>query len=224
MPLTKKGYQNTSGVSRQTADGVFYANGRYLCQRIENGAPCNREIAGTSHSISSHNSDFHKPGRYQQLMARGDYKCTWDGCNHQSANFQAILGHMRTSHKFRGSSDPLKRHYGIPVSAKRKGDNDVEGNRRKKHSRQNTLQTIKEDDREDTCEDTRVELEENHHEKSGQESEDDGNDDDDYLDFIDPLLRKWDKENGGSGNDGAGGGGSSLGGQLLSSNVIAASG
>ncbi|KAI8948587.1 hypothetical protein F4801DRAFT_443651 [Xylaria longipes] len=227
MPPTKKGYQNTSGVSRQTADGVFYVNGRYLCQRLENGTCCNREIAATTHSISSHNSDFHTPGRYRQLMAKGDYKCTQDGCSHQSENFQAILAHIRSAHKFKGSSDPLKRHYGIPVGTKRKGDNDVKGNRQKK--RQKALQTIKEDDG-DTREDTRKKLEESRHEKGGQESEDgrdddDGDDDDDdYLDLIDPRLRKWDKDNGGSGNGGAGSGGSGFGGQLLSSNVIAASG
>ncbi|KAI0471376.1 hypothetical protein F4859DRAFT_117765 [Xylaria cf. heliscus] len=230
MPPTKRGYQNMSGVLRQTADGVFYADGRYLCQRVENGIRCNRQIAATRHSISSHNSDFHTPGRYQQLMARGDYECIEDGCNHKSMNFQAILAHIRGSHNFKGSSDPLKAHYGLPVSTKttkRKRGDYVKGNRCKKncnadnqHSPQKTLPTIKEDDREDTREEPIENLQEN----DGQESEDNRDGDNDYLDLIDPRLRKWDEDNGGSGNGGAGSGGSSLGGQLLSSNVIAASG
>ncbi|TRX90610.1 hypothetical protein FHL15_008583 [Xylaria flabelliformis] len=210
MPPTRKGYQNTSGVSRQTDDGIFYVNGRYLCQRVENGVRCNREFAANSHSISSHNSDFHTPGRYQQLMARGDYKCAYDRCNHRSENFQAILAHIRSSHKFKGSSDPLKLYYGIPIRT-----------RRKKSSQKN-VPSIKEDDLEGTlknpCENTREEPEELCDEKSEQESEDDHDDDDDYLDLIDPRLRKWDEDNG-SGNGGAGNSG-----QLLSSNVIAASG
>ncbi|KAI1747576.1 hypothetical protein F4782DRAFT_418005 [Xylaria castorea] len=218
MPPTKKGYQNASGVSSQTDEGIFYVNGRYLCQRIENDTRCNREIAATRHSISSHNSDFHTPGRYRQLMARGDYKCNHDGCNHQSENFQAILAHNRSSHKFKGSSDPLKRHYGIPVGTRNPK------RIRDKKPRQKTLPAVKEDDREETHEDAREELKENCDKKSGQESEDDRDHDDNSLDLIDPRLRKWDKDNGNSGNGGAGSGGSSLGGQLLSSNVIAASG
>ncbi|KAI1742784.1 hypothetical protein F4680DRAFT_26668 [Xylaria scruposa] len=210
MPPTRKGYRNTSGVSRQTNDGIFYANGRYLCQRIENGVRCNREFAANSHSISSHNSDFHTPGRYQELMARGDYKCVNGDCNHQSDNFQAILAHYRSSHKFKGSSDPLKLLYGIPVRTRRK------------KPRQTNIPSIKEDDREDirkaTCEDTREEVKKNCNEKSEQESEDESDDNDEYLDLIDPRLRKWDEDNGDSGN------GSGLGGQLLSSDVIAASG
>ncbi|KAI0190636.1 hypothetical protein EV127DRAFT_78088 [Xylaria flabelliformis] len=210
MPPTRRGYQNTSGVSRQTDDGIFYVNGRYLCQRIENGVPCNREFASNSHSISSHNSDFHTPSRYRELMARGEYKCSYDGCSHQSENFQAILAHIRSSHDFKGSSDPLKVYYGIPIKT-----------RRKKLS-QRYIPSIKEDDRETTLKDprenTREELEEHCNEKSEQESEDDHDDDDNSLDLLDPRLRKWDEDNG-SGNGGAGNSG-----QLLSTNVIAASG
>ncbi|KAI0547712.1 hypothetical protein F4679DRAFT_355160 [Xylaria curta] len=209
MPPTKKGYQNTSSVSRQTDDGIFYVNGRYLRQRIENGVPCNREFAANSHSISSHNSDFHNPSRYQELMARGDYKCVYGDCNHQSENFQAILTHIRSSHEFKGSSDPLKLHYGISVRT-----------RRKKPCQKN-IPSIKEDDCEnthvDTGEDSREEIKKNCNEESGQESADDRDDNDYYLDLIDPRLRKWDEDNDNSGN------GSGLGGQLLSSDVITVS-
>lgn len=46
--------------------------------------------------------------------------------------------------------------------------------------------------------------------------------DDDLLFFLDPRLRKWDRDHDGSGDGNAGNGSSGLGDQILSSNVIAA--
>ncbi|KAI0530363.1 hypothetical protein GGR58DRAFT_508534 [Xylaria digitata] len=211
MPRTKKGHTNTSGISRQTADGVFYVDGRYLCQRLENGTPCNREMAGTSHSITSHNSHFHAEGSYRRQMARGEFNCTEDGCSHQSPTFAAILGHIRRRHAFKGSSDQLKIHYGIPICRKRKADEPKKDSRKKTRTDSQEVQEVPEESRpgvEDVDDD--------------EETEDD-RDDYEGLEFIDPLLLKWDKGSGGSGYDRFGDGGSGLGGQILSSNVIDAS-
>ncbi|GAP90761.1 hypothetical protein SAMD00023353_5201020 [Rosellinia necatrix] len=218
MPPTKNGRQNLAGVSRQTADGVFYTNGRYVCRRLRDGVPCNREMADTRHSISSHNSYFHTAGRYQQLMALGHYHCTEDGCNHESPTFNAILGHLRSSHGFRGSSDPLKLHYGIPVPTKRKRKTEAKQNGRKKQ-------------RQDSGEgggQNRLQEDEEGQENTPQDTEEDPEADDDLLYFIDPHLREWDRRHGGGGGGdfgggGTGNGGSGLGGQILSSGVIAAS-
>ncbi|KAI0814115.1 hypothetical protein GGR55DRAFT_496260 [Xylaria sp. FL0064] len=120
MPPTRKWHQNMSGVVRYTNDGVFYANGRYRCQKFENGVPCNREMADKSHNISSHNSDFHTDSGYRRNMAPGNYPCYVDGCNHRSTTPLAIIGHLRKRHGFRGSSDPIKIHYGIPLRRKKK--------------------------------------------------------------------------------------------------------
>ncbi|KAI1124896.1 hypothetical protein F5Y10DRAFT_19846 [Nemania abortiva] len=238
MPRTKPDHENTSGVIRQTADGVYYANGRYLCRRLINGTPCNREIAGTTHSISSHNSDFHREGQYQRLQARGDYPCSYAGCGHQSPTFNAILGHNRSVHGFRGSSDPLKEHYGIPIhnKNKRKREDEVEKTVRKRQC-QEAKDTIREDKHQDTkkdgSEDRRQEPKEGGRQNESQNPEGDnqGNSQEDleivnykyneFLDCIDPVLRKWDRDNNGFGDDDAGSGGSGLGGQILSSNVLA---
>ncbi|KAF2972745.1 hypothetical protein GQX73_g680 [Xylaria multiplex] len=209
MPRTKKGHANTSGISRQTADGVFYVDGRYMCQRLENGTPCNREMAGTSHSITSHNSDFHAEGSYRRQMARGEFNCIEDGCSHQSPTFAAILGHIRRRHAFKGSSDQLKIHYGIPICRKRKADKPKEDSRKK------TRTEGKEEEREET----RVGV---NNVVDGESTEDD-RDEYEGLEFIDPRLLQWHKDNGGSGHDRFGDGGSGLGGQILSSNVIDAS-
>ncbi|KAI0905132.1 hypothetical protein F4823DRAFT_155562 [Ustulina deusta] len=205
MPPTKKGHKNTSGVSRRTANGVFYADGKYLCQKIENGKPCNREMAATSHSISSHNCHFHADGPYRRQMAQGDFVCLMAGCNHRSRTFAAILAHIRRRHDFKGSSDPLKTYYGIPLVHKRKHEE------------------AKEDDRKENT----PYVKEDGHEKNLQEVEDENdavNESDDYegYDLIDPILRKWDRDNHGPGNGGSGNGGSSLGGQILSSHIVTA--
>ncbi|KAJ8126235.1 hypothetical protein O1611_g7403 [Lasiodiplodia mahajangana] len=144
MPRTKTDHPNSSAVARETADGVFYENGRYLCRRLENGTPCNREMAGTAHSIGSHNSDFHKEGRYQLLQAEGDYKCIHDDCKHRSCTFNAILGHIRNVHGFRGSSDSLKLHYGIPIHNKRKREGKAEEKSGCKKQRQEAKETAPE--------------------------------------------------------------------------------
>ncbi|KAI0102603.1 hypothetical protein GGR51DRAFT_574063 [Nemania sp. FL0031] len=144
MPRTKADHTNTSGVARQTADGVFYQNGRYLCQRVENGTPCNKEMAGNTHSISSHNSRFHRAGPYRELQAAGDFKCFHENCEHRSPTFHAILGHIRYAHGFRGSSDAIKLHYGIPVNTKRKREGNAEESGSKK-PRQEAEETAPED-------------------------------------------------------------------------------
>ncbi|TGJ83855.1 hypothetical protein E0Z10_g4910 [Xylaria hypoxylon] len=243
MPPTKKGHTNKSGVSRQTADGVFYVDGRYLCRRLENGTPCNREMAGTSHSITSHNSDFHAAGSYRRQMVQGDFRCKEDDCTHQSPTFPAILAHIRRRHAFKGSSDHLKRHYGIPIYRKRKQEKAKERNRNKKDNREESrhevgntvaaenplppsdyplspLEPAAADD--DAIVPPSLFFSSSVHDDGDSEhtAEDD---DDEGHDCIDPLLLEWDKRNDGSGNGRFGDGGSGLGGQILSSNVINAS-
>ncbi|KAI1421443.1 hypothetical protein F5Y12DRAFT_705045 [Xylaria sp. FL1777] len=211
MPPTKRGHQNTSGVTRQTADGVYYADGRYMCQKLENGRPCNRQMAGNSHSISSHNSDFHTEGSYRRQMAQGNFICNQDGCNHQSRRFPAILSHIRRRHGFKGSSDPLKAHYGIPLRPQRKN-----GKAKAADSKKPPVDTKK-----DCDENTHQESEgDNDAEEEPENYEGYGGYGGYDNDLIDPVLRKWDRDRD-MDDDESGNGGSGLGGQILSSNVIA---
>ncbi|KAI1109944.1 hypothetical protein F5Y14DRAFT_386932 [Nemania sp. NC0429] len=230
MPPTKATRTNTSGVLRQTSDGVYYGDGKFLCKKVENGKVCNRMMEANTHTISSHNSDFHKNGSYQRCMAAGDYRCKEVGCKHRSPTFNAILGHMRKTHGLRGSSDPLKLQHGLPLSKKRK-------NAAEEESRKKPRQEAKEDSykgtpssKEDSYEDKPQGTEEDGCEQPHQDGKEEATDEEDCLDeedslfVIDPLLRKWDRDHEGFGDgDGAGGnGGSNLFDQILSSNIIAA--
>ncbi|KAI1277314.1 hypothetical protein F5Y07DRAFT_398570 [Xylaria sp. FL0933] len=201
MPPTRKLQQNMSGVVRCTADGVFYANGRYRCQKLENGVPCNREMADKSHNISSHNSDFHTDSAYRRMMTPGSFPCYVHGCNHRSTTFAAILGHLRKRHRFRGSSNPVKMHYGVPLRSKKRKTNRVNQN---DHNR--GLSNLSENNREAT-------LREDDYTHLGGIGGSGGNvepDIDALIQSIDPLLLNWSHTEANSGEGGFGSDGSGL--------------
>ncbi|KAI0506493.1 hypothetical protein F5B22DRAFT_623278 [Xylaria bambusicola] len=208
MAPTKKGHKNTSGVLRETPNGVFYLDGKYICQRRENGRPCNREMAGTNHSITSHNSKFHAEGPYKRQMAEGQYACFEDGCGAECSTFGAILAHVRRYHGFRGSSDPLKIRYGVALSDKGKGKGKVT----KKDGRKRGTS--------DTEEDSHGEHHEEIHKESGQPAGNDHNAEDRHNNYegyglIDPALLNWDNTKDGFDDDGR-----SLLDQVLSVNIF----
>ncbi|KAI0870400.1 hypothetical protein GGS24DRAFT_107736 [Hypoxylon argillaceum] len=210
MPRTKAGYKNESGVSSQTDDGVFYVNGRYLCQRLKNGTPCNREMAATTHNISSHNSHFHKEGPYQEQMTKRIHECYHEDCDHKSDTFLAILGHLRRSHGFRGSSEPLFPIYGYPVRNKRKRKEPVEKKDRKKQRQgvkdvisENKPQEAKEESNGNKSPEPEVSVREETPKELIQYTNDPYASSEEFLNCIDPALLQWDKGNVGSGDGNA---------------------
>ncbi|KAI1346486.1 hypothetical protein F5Y01DRAFT_319696 [Xylaria sp. FL0043] len=216
MPPTRKWQQNMSGVVRRTADGVFYANGRYRCQKLENGVPCNREMADKSHNISSHNSDFHTDSAYRRNMTPGNYLCYVDGCNHRSPTGFAILGHLRKRHGFTGDSDPVKIYYGIPLSSKKK----KKTNRVNQDDHNQGLSNISESNREET-------LPEDDYTHLGGIGGSGGNiepDINELIQSIDPLLLKWDDTEGNSGEDLFSSDGSGLFGEYSTPSTVTPSG
>ncbi|GAW17704.1 hypothetical protein ANO14919_071690 [Xylariales sp. No.14919] len=209
MPPTGRGYTNTSGVSRRTADGVFYVNGRYLCQRLENGTPCNREISSTRHSISSHNNHFHADSPYRRQMTRGKFPCRKDGCNHQSPTFAAILAHARRQHGLKGSANQLKILYGIPISRRRIREAVMGSGEARRESPPRTEEKGREEGPQGECHQGEGHQGENRPEENPQERHQEADNDGGAggerrtavpLDLIDPRLINWDK-NADSGSD-----------------------
>ncbi|KAI0205879.1 hypothetical protein F4808DRAFT_183548 [Astrocystis sublimbata] len=219
MPKLSRSRKNTSGVKSQDSNGIYYLDGNYLCLRLRDGTPCNHTMTGEPHNIRSHNSNFHAAGSYQRQMVKGNYECKSEGCKHQSPNFLAILAHYRRHHWYRGSSKPLKRLYGVEATSRGKKRSVNDRGRERRRQDNDALTPVGEDDNSN--------IDQNIREIYGDTDDDDDDDDDDdgSLRYIDPELRKWDRDKRGPGKGGnEGGGGSSLGGQILSSNVIAASG
>ncbi|KAI0968494.1 hypothetical protein F4678DRAFT_464559 [Xylaria arbuscula] len=74
------------------------------------------------HNISSHNSHIHTQSSYQQQMLPRNHICYFDGCNHRSRTYPAILSHLRRRHGVRGSSNAIKARYGIPLGNRRNNE------------------------------------------------------------------------------------------------------
>ncbi|KAI0425580.1 hypothetical protein F5Y09DRAFT_95713 [Xylaria sp. FL1042] len=139
MPPTAKSHQNTSGIVRQTDDGIYYANGRYLCQKIKDGKPCGSEISAKKHNVTSHNSSIHTNSAYLQKMARGEFECK-EGCGKISPTYQAMVGHLRRKHGYRGNSAAIKAYYNEEADEKAKQDDKKSPSDAGEENREETLQ------------------------------------------------------------------------------------
>lgn len=104
--------------------------------------------------------------------------------------------------------------------------------RKRKHEpEENNCKKPRQEDKDDGHKEGTPESKEESHENKPQDSEEDeATEEDDYLDdedglfLIDPRLRKWDRDHDDFGDGNAGNGGSGLPDQILSSNIIAATG